>query len=132
MNSSPYRSVRCGTRLGSNSDHCQSFSTRRMNSSGTQFAKFRLWARRAWSPVESFISKNSSMSACQVSRYTQAAPLRRPPWFTAATDESSVLSHGTMPFDRPFVPLISDPRERTRCQPTPMPPANFDSLAMSL
>ena len=54
------------------------------------------------------------MSACQVSRYTQAAPLRRPPWLTAATDESSVFSHGTMPLDRPFVPRISEPRERMR------------------
>ena len=37
------------------------------------------------------------MSACQVSRYTQAAPLRLPPWLTAATEESSVFSQGTMP-----------------------------------
>ncbi len=44
------------------------------------------------------------MSACHDSRYTQAAPLRRPPWLTAATDESSVRSHGTMPLDRPLVP----------------------------
>jgi hypothetical protein len=33
---------------------------------------------------------------------------------TAATDESSVLSHGTMPFEAPFVPRISEPRERMR------------------
>ena len=72
------------------------------------------------------------MSACQDSRYTQAAPLRRPPWLTAATDESRVLSQGTMPLDNPLVPLISDPLERIRCQPTPMPPAYFESRAMSV
>ncbi len=72
------------------------------------------------------------MSACHDSRYTQAAPLRRPPWLTAATDESSVRSHGTMPLDRPLVPVIRLPLARTRCQATPMPPANFDSLAMSV
>ncbi len=54
------------------------------------------------------------MSACQVSRYTQAAPLRLPPWFTAATDESMVFSHGTMPLEWPLVDLMSEPRERTR------------------
>ena len=43
-----------------------------------------------------------------------AAPLRLPPWFTAATEESSVFSHGTMPFEWPLVPRISEPRERTR------------------
>ena len=54
------------------------------------------------------------MSACQVSRYTQAAPLRLPPWLTAATEESSVFSHGTMPLLWPLVERISEPRERTR------------------
>jgi hypothetical protein len=49
------------------------------------------------------------------SRYTQAAPLRLPPWLTAATEESSVFSHGTMPLLWPLVDLISEPRERTRC-----------------
>ncbi len=72
------------------------------------------------------------MSACQDSRYTQAAPLRRPPWLTAATDESSVLSQGTMPLERPLVPTIRLFLERMRCQATPMPPANFESRAMSV
>ena len=53
----------------------------------------------------------------------QAAPLRRPPWLTAATDESSVFSQGTIPFDWPLVPRISDPRERMRWYATPMPRA---------
>src|SRR6185437_6627422 len=57
-----------------------------------QLARFRLCARRDSSPVLSRSSRKSSMSACQVSRYTQAAPLRLPPWFTAATDESMVFS----------------------------------------
>ena len=72
------------------------------------------------------------MSACQGSRYTQAAPLRLPPWFTAATEESSVFSQGTMPLDRPLVARISEPSERTRCQAMPMPPENLESSAMSL
>ncbi len=54
------------------------------------------------------------MSACHDSRYTQAAPLRLPPWFTAATEASSVFSHGSRPFEWPLVPRISEPRERTR------------------
>ena len=54
------------------------------------------------------------MSACQVSRYTQQAPLRLPPWFTAATEASSVFSQGTMPLEWPLVLSISEPRERTR------------------
>jgi len=69
------------------------------------------------------------MSGCQVSRYTQAAPLRRPPWLTAATDASSVRSHGTMPLEWPLVPRISAPRERIRDHCTPMPPANLDRRA---
>ncbi len=69
------------------------------------------------------------MSGCHGSRYTQAAPLRRPPWFTAATEASSVRRNGTMPFDWPFVPRIRAPRERTRENDNPMPPANFDSRA---
>ncbi len=72
------------------------------------------------------------MSACHVSRYTQQAPLRRPPWLTAATEESSVLSHGTMPLLLPLVPRISEPRERTRDHDTPMPPLNFDRRATSM
>ena len=72
------------------------------------------------------------MSACHVSRYTHAAPLRLPPWLTADTDESSVFSHGTMPLDSPLVPRISEPRLRTRWKARPMPPANFDSRATSL
>ena len=71
------------------------------------------------------------MSACQVSRYTQHAPLRRPPWFTAATELSSVFSHGTMPFEWPFVPRISEPLARTRVYDSPMPPAYFESFATS-
>jgi hypothetical protein len=51
---------------------------------------------------------------------------------TAATEESSVRSHGTMPFDSPLVPWIRLPFALTRCQATPMPPANYDSLAMSV
>ena len=54
------------------------------------------------------------MSACHVSRYTQQAPLRFPPWFTAATEASRVLSHGTMPLLCPFVLSMREPRERTR------------------
>ncbi len=38
-------------------------------------------------------------------------------------------SQGTMPLECPLVPLISEPRERTRVQEMPMPPAYFDSLA---
>ncbi len=53
-------------------------------------------------------------------------------WLTAETDESRVLSHGTMPFDRPFVPRISDPRQRTLWNASPMPPANLDRRATSL
>ncbi len=71
------------------------------------------------------------MSACQVSRYTQAAPLRLPPWLTAATEASRVFSHGTIPLECPLVERISEPRERTRVQLTPMPPENFDSCAIS-
>jgi hypothetical protein len=62
----------------------------------------------------------------------QAAPLRFPPWFTAATDESKVFNHGTKPFEWPLVPLIKLPRERTREKETPIPPANFESSAISL
>ncbi len=69
------------------------------------------------------------MSGCQGSRYAQAAPLRRPPWFTAATDASRVRSQGTIPLAWPLVPRISAPRERTRDQEMPIPPANFDSFA---
>src|SRR5882762_6347960 len=78
-NASPNRSVKCGTTLGSNNDHIPSSSTRRMNRSGIQLEIFRLWVRRASSPVLSRSSRNSSRSACQVSRYTQHAPLRLPP-----------------------------------------------------
>lgn len=69
------------------------------------------------------------MSECQVSRYTAAAPLRRPPWFTAATEASSVLRNGTMPLECPLVPRISEPRERIREYERPMPPACFDRRA---
>ena len=34
--------------------------------------------------------------------------------FTADTEASSVLSHGTIPFEWPLVLSMSDPRERTR------------------
>src|SRR3546814_8671173 len=88
-------SVNSGTLLGSNSDHAASASTRRMNRSGIQLARLRLWVRRASSPVLSRSSRNSCTSACHGSRYTQAAPLRLPPWLTAATEESSVFGHGT-------------------------------------
>src|SRR5690606_13583870 len=115
-NASPYRSVNCGTTRGSNSDHSASASTRRMKRSGIQLAILRLWVRRASSPALSRSSRKSSMSACQVSRYTQAAPLRLPPWLTAATEESRVLSHGTIPLECPLVERISEPRERTRVQ----------------
>ncbi|GHJ35187.1 hypothetical protein Sm713_07960 [Streptomyces sp. TS71-3] len=40
--------------------------------------------------------------------------LRRPPWLTAATEESRVRTKGTMPLERPLVPRISEPRERMR------------------
>ena len=43
-----------------------------------------------------------------------ASPLRLPPWFTAATEASSVFSHGTIPFEWPLVLPMSEPRERTR------------------
>jgi hypothetical protein len=69
------------------------------------------------------------MSGCHGSRYTQAAPLRRPPWFTAATEASSVRSHGTMPLDCPLVPRISAPRDRILDQPMPIPPENLLSRA---
>ena len=72
------------------------------------------------------------MSACHGSRYTQHAPLRLPPWFTAATDASSVFSHGTMPLEWPLVLSISEPRERTRWYARPMPPENFESSATSV
>ena len=72
------------------------------------------------------------MSRCQGSRYTQAAPLRLPPWFTAATEASSVLSQGTMPLLWPLVLEMSDPRPRTRWYARPMPPENFDSIATSV
>src|SRR6266852_3645297 len=78
-NSSPYNSGRLGTALGSKSDHIPSLSTRRMNRSGTQLARFRLCVRRARSPVLALRSRNSSMSACQGSKYTQQAPCRFPP-----------------------------------------------------
>ena len=55
--------------------------------------------------------------------------MRRPPWLTAATEESSVRRNGTMPLDWPLVPRISAPRDRTRENEIPMPPANFDSFA---
>ena len=61
----------------------------------------------------------------------QAAPLRLPPWLTAATEASSVFSHGTMPLLRPLVDLISAPRARMREYAWPMPPLNFDSWATS-
>jgi hypothetical protein len=51
--------------------------------------------------------------------------LRRPPWFTAATDASRVRSHGTIPLERPLVPRINAPRERTLENPIPIPPANL-------
>jgi hypothetical protein len=50
----------------------------------------------------------------------------------ADTDASSVFSHGTMPFEWPFVLSISEPRERTRWYARPMPPENFDSIAASV
>ena len=55
--------------------------------------------------------------------------MRRPPWFTAATEASSVRRNGTMPLDAPLVPRISAPRDRTRDQAMPMPPENLLSLA---
>src|SRR5450631_2400449 len=113
-NSAPYRSGSSGTTFGSNRLKSASASTRRMNKSLTQLARFKLCVRLASSPVLSRSSRNASMSACQVSRYTAQAPLRLPPWFTADTDASSVFNHGTMPFDLPLVLSISDPRERTR------------------
>lgn len=67
-NSSPHRSTRPGTSAGENSDQSPSASTRRMNSSGIQCARLRLCVRRWSSPVLSRSSRNSSMSACQVSR----------------------------------------------------------------
>ncbi len=67
-NSSPYRSTSSGASTGENSDQSASASTRRMNSSGIQCARLRLWVRRASSPVLSRSSRNSSMSACHVSR----------------------------------------------------------------
>ncbi|CAM5328222.1 hypothetical protein STENM327S_00042 [Streptomyces tendae] len=66
--SPPHRSVSSGTSEGENSDQVPSVSTRRMNSSSTQCARFRLCVRRASSPVLSRSSRNSSTSACQVSR----------------------------------------------------------------
>jgi hypothetical protein len=48
---------------------------------------------------------------------------------TAATEASSVFRDGTIPFDAPFVPRISAPRERTRDQPMPIPPENLLSRA---
>src|SRR5580700_10616482 len=101
-----------------------------MNSSGIQLARFKLCVRRASSPVLSRSSRNSSMSACQGSRYAQHAPLRRPPWLTAATEASRIRSQGTIPLDLPLVERISAPRERTRDQDTPIPPENFDSCAI--
>lgn len=65
---SPHRSTSSGTSEGENSDQSPSASTRRMNSSGIQCARFRLCVRRASSPVLSRSSRNSSMSACHVSR----------------------------------------------------------------
>lgn len=38
-------------------------------------------------------------------------------------------SHGTIPFECPFVPLISEPRDRIRVHETPMPPAYLLSRA---
>ncbi len=67
-NSAPHRSTSSGTSAGENSDQSALALTRRMNSSGIQCARFRLWVRRASSPVLSRSSRNSSMSACQVSR----------------------------------------------------------------
>lgn len=69
------------------------------------------------------------MSECQVSRYTAAAPLRRPPWFTAATEASRVFRNGTMPLECPLVPRISEPRARMREYDSPMPPACLESRA---
>nr|WP_281369002.1 hypothetical protein [Nocardioides ungokensis] len=37
--------------------------------------------------------------------------------------------NGTIPLECPLVPRISAPRERTRENEIPMPPANFDSAA---
>ena len=72
------------------------------------------------------------MSRCQVSRYVQTAPLRLPPWFTATAVSLTTLRKGTTPCDSPFVPLMREPRARTRVQSLPRPPANLDSRAFSL
>ncbi len=42
------------------------------------------------------------------------------------------LQPGTMPLDLPLVLPISEPRDRTRWNPRPMPPENFESIATSV
>src|SRR3546814_15000990 len=102
-----------------------------MNRSGIQLARLRLWVRRASSQVLSRSSRHSCTSACHGSRYTQAAPLRLPPWLTAATEESSVFSHGTMPLEWPLVDRISDTPERTPVSLTPRPPLTLELFALT-
>ena len=93
-----------------------------------QLARLMLWVRRAWSPV---LSQLEELVDVGVQAEVDAGGARRPPWLTAATRASRVLSRRMMPLLRPLVPTIRLFLERMRCQATPILPA-FEKRAMSV
>jgi len=54
---------------------------------------------------------NSSISGCQIGRYTAAEPRRSEPWLIASVSESMTRMKGTTPEVFPLAPTFS-PMER--------------------